>query len=318
MLLIDRRLVDKKVIDACVLLLGYPPRRVSAAFVQALDVALVRRAWRRLAVATHPDAVRRGSRGATDGRQFVEASRAYELLMSYLLSRPSEPRAARRPPDKPPRRTAPERPTQERPAEERHGTGQHGPGQHGPGQHGPGRRSEERPGTERPKAERPRAERTGGERHSSERHGPDRPGPGRAGSSAPLFYRGPIPRRRLRLAEFLYYTGRVSWQSLISALVWQRSSQPRFGELARELRNISAVDLSRILGSRLRQEYTGEAARRLQLLTSAQVDRILRLQRARRRLIGRYFVENERMSSSTLTSILFELYRHNARWGRAG
>jgi len=313
-LLIDRRLIDKKLIDACVLLLGYPPRRVSAAFVQALDVAVVRRAWRRLAVATHPDAVRRASRGASDGRQFVEASRAYELLMSYLLSRPAEPRPARRPPEKSARRAA-QQPAGD-PAEERNGPGRRAEARHGPEHRGP----------ERHGPERPRTEHTGGERHSSERHGAARPGAERQATErqgserpgAPLFYRGPIPRRRLRLAEFLYYTGRVSWQSLISALVWQRSSQPRFGELARELRSISAVDLSRILGSRLRQEYTGETARRLQLLTSAEVDRILRLQRARRRLIGRYFVENERMSPSALTSILFELYRHNARWGRAG
>ena len=277
MLLIDRRLVDKTLIDACALLLGSPPRRVSAAFVQELDVAAVRRAWRRMAVATHPDAVRRGSRTA-DGRQFVEASRAYELLMSYLLSRPARP--ARHPASEKAQGRGP-RPH----AAQSHGGHPHSTQGHPARAHAtPGRGAQGRSSTE--------------------------------GTGGPLFYRGQVPRRRLRLAEYLYYTGRISWQSLISALVWQRSSQPRFGELARELRNLSAVDLSRILGSRLRQEYTGEAAQRLQLLTAAQVERILALQRARRRLIGRYFVEQERISSSALTSILLELYRHNARWGR--
>ena len=131
-----------------------------------------------------------------------------------------------------------------------------------------------------------------------------------------MYYRGPVPRRRLRLAEFLYYTGRVPWQSLIGAIVWQRAVQPRFGELARELRSISAQDLQRILGSRLRHEHTGETARRLDLLTTDQVERILRLQRARRRPIGRYFVEKESMTAAQLTALLRELYRHNARWGR--
>ncbi len=245
--------------------------------MQGLDVAVVRRAWRKMAVRTHPDALRRGGRGSPDGRQFVEASRAYELLMRYLLARPVPPRTARRPAADRPERRPPERRPPERPAQER--------------------RSSERRGPERRS-----------EKHS-EKRGTEKAGP--------LFYRGAVPRRRLRLAEYLYYSGRVSWQSLISALVWQRASQPRFGELARELRSISSADLSRILGSRLRQEYTGETAQRLQLLTAAQVERILRLQRARRRLIGRYFVENERMSSAALTSILFELYRHNARWGRS-
>lgn len=237
--------------DACALLLGIPPRRVSAAFIQQLDAAAVRRAWRRVAVSSHPDAVGRQVGGPQDGELFVEASRAYEQLMGHLLSRPVQPRPARR---------------------------------------------------------------GAAEKRAPEKRGPEKPAAGKR--AAPLFYRGSVPRRRLRLAEYLYYSGRVSWQSLVSALVWQRASQPRFGQLARELRSISAPDLAKILGSRLRQEHTGETAQRLRLLTAAQVERILRLQRARRRLIGRYFVEKERMSSTALTSILFELYRHNARWGR--
>ena len=99
-------------------------------------------------------------------------------------------------------------------------------------------------------------------------------------------------------------------------MVWQRKAQPRFGELARELRSISSQDLVRILGSRLRHEQTGETAQRLRLLNAAQVERILRLQRARRRLIGRYFMEQESMTSAMLGTLLHELYRHNARWGR--
>jgi hypothetical protein len=221
---------------------------MTAAFLERLDVAVVRRAWRRIAVASHPDAVRRGGGRAAkrDGSLFIEASQAYELLMGHLLRKPAAPGS--------PRRTAD------------------------------------------PARWRPPAKPAGG---------------------PALFYHGPVPRRRLRLAEFLYYTGRVSWQSLIAAIVWQRAAQPRFGELARELRSISGQDLERILGSRLRHEHTGETARRLKLLTTDQVERILRLQRARRRPIGRYFVVKESMTAAQLTTLLRELHRHNARWGRA-
>ena len=235
---------------------------MSVAFVQSLDVATVRRAWRTLAVSSHPDAARRsGKPGAQDGRRFIEASRAYELVMGYLLSRPVTHPAGTRTArahtaHTPPRGTAEKRE----------------------------------------------------KKAASEKRG--------AAAAGALYYRGPVPRRRLRLAEFLYYSGRVSWQSLISAVVWQRKVQPRFGELARELRSISSQDLVRILGSRLRHEQTGETAQRLQLLTAAQVERILRLQRARRRLIGRYFMEQESMTSAMLGTLLHELYRHNARWGR--
>jgi len=234
----------------------------------------VRRAWRVLALSSHPDAARHAGAksGTQDGRRFIEASRAYELLMGYLLNRtaPGSPgtRAARPRAGHSPARG----PAERRAAGEKRGT------------------AEKRT----PNQKRSSTEKRGGA----------------------LFYRGPVPRRRLRLAEFLYYTGRVSWQSLIGAVVWQRKAQPRFGELARELRSISSQDLVRILGSRLRHEHTGETAQRLRLLTADEVERILRLQRARRRLIGRYFVEKESMTAAMLGSIIHELYRHNARWGR--
>jgi curved DNA-binding protein CbpA len=33
-----------------------------------------------------------------------------------------------------------------------------------------------------------------------------------------------IPKRRLRLGEYLYYSGKISWQELISAITWQRKN----------------------------------------------------------------------------------------------
>jgi hypothetical protein len=61
------------------------------------------------------------------------------------------------------------------------------------------------------------------------------------------------------------------------------------------------------------REQTGAAASRLRLLTVDDVRRVLRIQRARQRPIGRYFVEKERMSDAELSRLLHELFRHNAR-----
>jgi len=273
--------MDRKLMDAYAVLLGRQDRMGGQPFLQQLDVAVLRRAYRALALATHPDAARRSSArpGSADGRRFIEASRAYELLMAYLLSRGSRPAsvssasAGRRPSADPGKRSS-------------SGGGARGSA------------SGAKPGSGKSRA----GAKTGaGARAAS----------GTRPRSEPLFYRGPIPRRRLRLAEFLYFTGRISWQSLISALVWQRSARPRFGELARELRSITGQDLMKILASKLRHEQTGETARRLRLLTAAEVARILRLQRVRHKPIGRYFVEKERMAGAALSGILQELYRHN-------
>ena len=258
--------LDARLIDAGILLFGAHARTGGMAFLAGLDPAVVRRAYRALAVASHPDALRRSAaaRGAPDGRRFIEASKAYELLMGWLLTTARAPRAPAHP-------------------------------------SGPSPSARRRPG---------------GEGHAREEKKARPASSQGASTKAPLFYRGALPRRSLRLAEYLYYSGRVSWQSMIKAIVWQRSVQPKFGEIARELSRISAEDLWKILGSKLRHEQTGQAAQRLRILSAAEVERILRLQRLRHRRIGAYFVEEERMSGASLTQLLRELSRHNARWAR--
>jgi hypothetical protein len=261
--------MNRYLLDAYATLLGAQPRRGGQIPLHQLDVSVIRRAYRRLAVMTHPDAASRaGSKpGTVDGKRFIEASRAYELLMGYLLAKGAG------------MRTAP--------------AGTH---------------------TARPRPAPPTPRSTG--EKAAKGSGPTSTGGSARTQSSPLHYHGSLPRRRLRLAEFLYYSGRVSWQSLISAIVWQRAARPKFGELAKELRAITRQDLTKILGSKRRHEQTGETARRLRLLTTEEVTRILRLQRARHKPIGRYFIEKERMPRVELTVILRELFRHNARYSR--
>lgn len=275
--------MELHLIDACATLLGPQARKGGQGFLHQLDISVIRQAYRQLAVASHPDAAARtGAKpGSADGKRFIEASRAYELLMGYLLKRrgpipPVTPRAKPRPGPAAERPSAKKRPEQEK---------------------------------KRPEQERKRAgERTASGAGSARSTG--------AAARSPLYYHGPLPRRRLRLAEFLYYSGRVSWQSLIASIVWQRTAKPKFGELAKELHAISGRDLVNILRAKRRHEQTGETARRLRLLSAEEVARILRLQRARHKPIGRYFVEKERMPSAELARILWELFRHNARYER--
>ena len=36
------------------------------------------------------------------------------------------------------------------------------------------------------------------------------------------FYRGRLPKRELLIGQFLYYSGIVSWRTLIGAIIWQK------------------------------------------------------------------------------------------------
>jgi hypothetical protein len=285
--------MDLHLIDACATLLGPQARKAGQAFLHQLDISVIRQAYRRLAVASHPDAAAR-SGAKPDGRRFIEASMAYELLMGYLLKRPrpAPVGAARAKPRPAPAKPRPAQPKpQPKPAAERPSAKKHA----GPEKKASGEKTASGAGA------------AGGSARTA--------GPG-ASARAPLYYHGPVPRRQLRLAEFLYYSGRVSWQSLIASIVWQRTAKPKFGELAKELHAITGRDLVTILRNKRYHEQTGETARRLRLLSADQVSRILRLQRARHKPIGKYFVEKERMPSAELARILWELFRHNARFER--
>jgi len=251
--------MDAKLLDACAVLLGPQARRAGQAILRQLTVATVRAAFRRLALRTHPDS----ADGHTDGTLFIEASRAYEVLMAFLL--------ARRPPEQARRQGA-----------------YQGPAGFSHSGHRP-------------------------HQDESWSHGGARGAKARAERGREIYYHGPLPRRRLRLAEFLYYSGNISWQSLINALVWQRCGRPKFGEIARQMHLISANDMTRVLLARVQREQTGAVASRLRFITVDDVRRVLRIQHARQRPIGRYFVEKERMSDAELSRLLHELFRHNAR-----
>jgi hypothetical protein len=69
--------MDRRLIDAMATLLGPQARRAGQTFLHQLDVSVIRRAYRRLAMTTHPDAVRQaGGKTAVDGKRFIEASQA--------------------------------------------------------------------------------------------------------------------------------------------------------------------------------------------------------------------------------------------------
>ena len=91
-------------------------------------------------------------------------------------------------------------------------------------------------------------------------------------STGPKFYKGPIPDRMLRFAEYLYYTGEISWEDLVHALVWQYRNRPKLGELAEETGALGQKDILFIIKNRHFTEMFGEAAIRLGKLDRKSVD----------------------------------------------
>jgi len=127
-----------------------------------------------------------------------------------------------------------------------------------------------------------------------------------------VFYRGPIPFRILDIGRFLYYSGFISYLSLIEALTWQRKQRPLIGSVAIRWGWLNAETMERITASRYVQGKFGERAVRLGLLTSFQVNIILYYQRTRQERLGSYFVQKRLLTTEQLELLTSKMMKHNA------
>lgn len=130
------------------------------------------------------------------------------------------------------------------------------------------------------------------------------------------FTRNPVvPPRQLRIAEYLYYSGVVSWRAYIAAVMWQRLQRPSLGRLAVEWGHLSERDVEKIL--RLRQEEAaygelfGEFALRKGFLSAYQLYALVGHQRRLQRPIGGYFIDNGLLDEETIAAATECLRKHN-------
>lgn len=127
-----------------------------------------------------------------------------------------------------------------------------------------------------------------------------------------------LPRRRLRLGEYLYYTGRVRWSELVEAIAWQRAHRPAIGRIAVDFGFLSRDDVGVILERRREAGAHGtpfgEWAVRLGYLTSFQLLAALGRQHRLQRPIGQFFVERDLLDAAEIDAVRRGMLRHNARF----
>lgn len=128
-----------------------------------------------------------------------------------------------------------------------------------------------------------------------------------------FYYRGRIPSCALRLGEYLYYTGRISWNTLIDAIHHQRTTRPRIGDICAEHRFIDRKDKQQVLNNMGRQEKFGQVAMRLGIIKESQIRYALQKQK-NIYPFGRYFVEKGILTSGELNHYLVKLRCHNSRF----
>ena len=130
-----------------------------------------------------------------------------------------------------------------------------------------------------------------------------------------LRYRGALPKRVLLTGQFLYYSGIISWQTLIRAVCWQRQQRPRIGEIARQWGILSTYDINNILIERAWERgYNykfADYAMHKGYITPFEHMALLGKQHRLQRPIGEYFIGKKILSPQDLNHILHKLTLHN-------
>lgn len=132
----------------------------------------------------------------------------------------------------------------------------------------------------------------------------------KAGEEA--YFRGHVPDRTLQIGQYLYYRGKITFNALINALMWQRKQRPSIGDIALQWGLLDREKLDRIFREVQGPRLFGEKAVELGLLTVFQVNTILLYQRAQQLRLGDYFVQNNLLGQEELEVLVRELNEHNA------
>lgn len=135
----------------------------------------------------------------------------------------------------------------------------------------------------------------------------------RSSAPAPLLYCGPVPRRRLRLSEYLFYTGQISWRQHMAALRWQRQVRPTLGQLAVEGRYLPSDQLPELLhhhACESRGERFGEYAERCGYLTRSELQALVERQRGLGYPVGRFFLDRGLCTEDQIAAAVEQQRRH--------
>ena len=247
--------------------------------------ATLKATYRRRAMETHPDRARSLGRAERDlAREFKAVAEAYRVL-SRVGAWPLPRRPVVAAPSPPPRAHAAEPRAR------------------------PYRAPAPTPAPPRPPADPIRAARVARAAHA-------------AYAAAPRVRVGvrpeDLPQRRLRLAEYLYYAGRVGWSDLVEAIAWQRAQRPPVGRIAVDFGFLAAEEVTAILERRRIAGATGtpfgQWAVREGSLTPFQILAVLGRQLRMQRPIGQWFVERGLVGADEVDAVRNRILRHNARF----
>jgi len=278
-------LAEHELFDSCRVLFG-AELQVTRSFLEYLQRPGIKSAYRQKALATHPDILAsQGDKAKDHGADlFRVVQQAYEHLTTYLDARDSgfrfqTPRPVRT------QQSAPARPAAKptpRPQPKSWPSSNSARTQAGSGQNAGFNRQNSRPAS--------------------------------AWQSSQAWQTTAIPARKLLFGHYLYYAGATNWQTIIKALVWQRTGRPRLGEIGRRFGWLTDRDILHILKSRKLTESFGASAVALGLLTDKQLRLMIFQQNKLQKRFGDYFIHHNLLSPLQVNELVNQFTRHNTSY----
>lgn len=127
------------------------------------------------------------------------------------------------------------------------------------------------------------------------------------------YWEADIPQTSLLFGQFLYYAGLITFNTLVSAITWQRRQRPSFGKIARMWGYLSDEEIRHAIASRESGEKIGDSALMMGYLTRFQRNTVLGFQRYLQRPIGEFFQEIGILREDEITYLVRLMRQHNAR-----
>ncbi len=125
-----------------------------------------------------------------------------------------------------------------------------------------------------------------------------------------------MPARKLLFGHYLYYAGVTNWQTIIKALVWQRTGRPRLGEIGRRFGWLTDQDILTVLKKRKLSESFGASAVALGILTGSQLRLMVFQQNKLQKKFGDYFVQHNLLTPLQINELANSFTRHNTPFER--
>ncbi len=120
-----------------------------------------------------------------------------------------------------------------------------------------------------------------------------------------------IPPRKLLFGHYLFYSGVTNWQTIVNALIWQRTRRPRLGEIGKTFGWLTSGDIVHILKFRQLSDSFGCSAVKLGLLTENQVRLMVFKQQRQQKKFGEYFIHHNLLTHSQLDRLIKNFRYHN-------